>query len=175
MTSSPLAIDMAARLPSSRSLPGPTATTLPRCGFCLAVSGSKIPPAVFSSASRGSTTTRSSSGRTLTSTSFSFAIGEVPFKSCQLLESRDRKGAVLLPRSLTVAALRQLFATSCPCRPCHPCHPCLPYHPCRPCHGRHGVRPDLPFSFPECPRPAIRWLRGGRPRSHHSARRCESP
>ena len=49
--------------PLSRSLPGPTASTLPRCGFCLAVSGSRMPPAVFSSASSGSTTTRSSRGR----------------------------------------------------------------------------------------------------------------
>src|SRR4030065_1548161 len=43
--------DILARLPSSSSLPGPTATTLPICGFSLAVSGRIIPPAVFSSAS----------------------------------------------------------------------------------------------------------------------------
>src|SRR6478672_4021815 len=40
-------------------------TTLPRCGFSLAVSGSTMPPAVRSSASTGLTTTRSSSGRSL--------------------------------------------------------------------------------------------------------------
>ncbi len=54
-----------ARLPLSSSLPGPTAMTVPRCGFSLAVSGSTMPPAVFSSASIGSTTTRSSRGRSL--------------------------------------------------------------------------------------------------------------
>src|SRR5262245_49226527 len=64
MTSSPGATDGGKRSPLSCSLPGPTARTRPRCGFCLAVSGSRMPPAVFSSASSGSTTTRSSSGRT---------------------------------------------------------------------------------------------------------------
>src|SRR5262249_13848830 len=63
MTSSPTATARGLRLPSSRSLPGPTASTRPRCGFSRAVSGSRMPPAVFSSASRGSTTTRSSNGR----------------------------------------------------------------------------------------------------------------
>src|SRR5262245_32331691 len=64
------------RLPSSRILPGPTARTLPRCGFCFAVSGSRIPPVVCSSASSASTTTRSSSGRIATLPSSFFAIGE---------------------------------------------------------------------------------------------------
>ena len=44
-------------------MPGPTARTLPRWGFSLAVSGRTIPPAVFSSASICLTTTRSSRGR----------------------------------------------------------------------------------------------------------------
>src|SRR5437016_2772058 len=39
------------------------ASTRPRCGFCFAVSGNKMPPVVFSSASSGSTTSRSSNGR----------------------------------------------------------------------------------------------------------------
>ena len=39
--------------------------TVPRWGFSLAVSGSTMPPAVTSSASFGSTTTRSSKGRKL--------------------------------------------------------------------------------------------------------------
>src|SRR5688572_9027320 len=74
MTSSPFWTLRAARLPSSRSLPGPTAITLPCCGFCLALSGSRMPPAVFSSASRPSTTTRSSSGLRFSGASFVFAM-----------------------------------------------------------------------------------------------------
>src|SRR6516162_9148603 len=69
-TSSPLTTLSVARSPLSRSLPGPVATTRPRCGFCFAVSGSRIPPAVFSSASSGSTTTRSSRGRIFRLVSF---------------------------------------------------------------------------------------------------------
>src|SRR5262245_24037174 len=46
----------------------------PRCGFCLAESGSRMPPDVFSSASSGSTTSRSSKGRIRTLPLFSFAI-----------------------------------------------------------------------------------------------------
>ncbi len=48
---SPFFTSMAMRLPSSPTLPGPTATTLPSCGFSLAVSGMMIPPAVFFSSS----------------------------------------------------------------------------------------------------------------------------
>src|SRR5262249_24613477 len=64
-TSSPSVTPIGERSPESRSLPGPTAITLPRCGFSLAVSGSTMPPAVFSSASICWITTRSSSGRIL--------------------------------------------------------------------------------------------------------------
>jgi len=39
--------------------PGPTAMTLPCCGFSWAVSGMMMPPAVFASASIRSMTTRS--------------------------------------------------------------------------------------------------------------------
>src|SRR5262245_36276278 len=76
MTSSPLPTTRAARLPSSRSLPGPVARIRPRCGFCFAESGNRMPPAVFSSASRGSTTTRSSRGRTLMSLLMSYPFDE---------------------------------------------------------------------------------------------------
>src|SRR5207237_5886830 len=65
MTWSPTETESSPRLPLSSSLPGPTARTLPRCGFSLAVSGRTMPPAVRSSASTGSTTTRSSRGRIL--------------------------------------------------------------------------------------------------------------
>ena len=64
----------AERSPLSRSLPGPAARMRPRCGFCLAVSGSRMPPEVFSSASSGSTTNRSSSGRTFNALASFFAI-----------------------------------------------------------------------------------------------------
>src|SRR5579871_2868418 len=74
MTSSPFCTASSTRLPLSRSLPGPMARTRPRCGFCLAVSGNRIPPADFSSASNGSTTTRSSNGRIRKLMSFSFAM-----------------------------------------------------------------------------------------------------
>jgi len=43
-------------------VPAPTATTLPFCGFSLAVSGIMIPDAVLVSASRGSTKTLSARG-----------------------------------------------------------------------------------------------------------------
>ena len=46
----------------SARLPGPTARTLPCCGFSLAVSGMTRPDAVVCSASLGWTTMRSSSG-----------------------------------------------------------------------------------------------------------------
>jgi len=48
----------------SSFLPGPAATTVPRCGFSLAVSGMIMPPAVFSSAGAGFTITLSASGVT---------------------------------------------------------------------------------------------------------------
>ena len=50
-------------MPSSSTLPLPTATTLPSCGFSLAVSGMMIPPLVFSSSSTRLTRMRSCSGR----------------------------------------------------------------------------------------------------------------
>src|SRR5205085_8440985 len=52
------------RPPSLSSLPTPTATTRPRWGFSLAVSGRTMPPAVRSSASRRLIRTRSSRGFT---------------------------------------------------------------------------------------------------------------
>src|SRR5262245_46230869 len=48
--------------PSSSRGPGPTARTLPRCGFSWAVSGSTMPLAVVASSSRTSTIRRSPSG-----------------------------------------------------------------------------------------------------------------
>src|SRR5579872_4129448 len=50
-------------LPFSSRAPGPTAMTLPSCGFSLAVSGMMIPPLVFSSSSTRWMSTRSPSGR----------------------------------------------------------------------------------------------------------------
>ena len=51
-TSSPLATSSGMRFsPSSSHLPSPTARTLPRCGFSLAVSGRTMPLAVVSSSS----------------------------------------------------------------------------------------------------------------------------
>src|SRR5581483_126071 len=47
----------------SSYLPGPTATTLPSCGFSLAVSGMIMPPLVFSSSSMRFTITLSCKGR----------------------------------------------------------------------------------------------------------------
>jgi hypothetical protein len=43
-------------------VPGPTATTVPLCGFSFAVSGIIIPEEVFVSAAAGSTRTRSAMG-----------------------------------------------------------------------------------------------------------------
>src|SRR5258706_1671566 len=63
---SPAFTSMGWRFPSSPTLPGPAATTRPCCGFSLAVSGMKIPPAVFSSPSIRLTRTRSCRGRTFT-------------------------------------------------------------------------------------------------------------
>src|SRR5215469_9233240 len=129
MTSSPLCTARTARWPLSLSLPGPTARTRPRCGFCLALSGNKMPPAVTSSASSGSTTTRSSRGRTLKLMSFSFA--------------------------MIVFSVLFLVITSCPCHPYHPCHPYLPYHPYHPYHPYlHRGGRGRPLSSPSqgCPR-----------------------
>src|SRR5262245_51748264 len=88
MTMSPTLTESVPRLPLSNNLPGPTETTLPRCGFSFAVSGSTIPPAVRSSASWGSTTTRSSSGRKLT-----LAIGLIPVYCCVGLISKLMEAA----------------------------------------------------------------------------------
>src|SRR3989440_10109583 len=63
-TRSPSFTWKAARLPFSRSLPSPTERTLPCFGFSLAVSGSTMPPAVRSSASRRFTTILSFRGTT---------------------------------------------------------------------------------------------------------------
>src|SRR2546428_668634 len=52
-------------LPSSFTLPVPRATTLPSCGFSLAVSGIMIPPFFVSVSSIGCTSTRSPRGFTL--------------------------------------------------------------------------------------------------------------
>lgn len=51
------------KLAVSERAPGPTATTVPSIGFSCAVSGMKIPPAVFCSGSTRRTTTRSCNGR----------------------------------------------------------------------------------------------------------------
>src|ERR687889_2108805 len=64
MTTSPTFTSSGTRLPSMR--PGPTAMTVPSCGFSLAVSGMTRPEAVVVSASLAWTTTRSSSGLMLT-------------------------------------------------------------------------------------------------------------
>ncbi len=64
MTVSPSLTCSGRRLPSLIILPGPTASTLPFCGLFLALSGSMIPPAVFSSASNRRTTIRSPNGFT---------------------------------------------------------------------------------------------------------------
>src|SRR5258706_243948 len=64
MTRFPATTVNGARLPSSRSLPSPTATTIPSFGFSLAASGSRMPPAVFSSASTRRMSTFSPSGFT---------------------------------------------------------------------------------------------------------------
>src|SRR5688572_326191 len=53
------------RSPSSSRRPSPAASTVPRCGFSLAVSGSTIPDFVVSSRPSGLTTTRSPSGLSL--------------------------------------------------------------------------------------------------------------
>src|SRR3954452_14776897 len=66
MTTSPTCTSSGTRLPLSSTRPGPTATTVPSCGFSLAVSGMTRPEAVVVSASLAWTTTRSSSGLMLT-------------------------------------------------------------------------------------------------------------
>jgi hypothetical protein len=60
-TTSPTWTSIGIRTPSSKR-PGPTATTVPSCGFSLAVSGITKPEAVVCSASLAFTTIRSSSG-----------------------------------------------------------------------------------------------------------------
>src|SRR5207244_7241066 len=59
----PTATPTARRVPSSWSFPGPTARTLPSCGFSLAVSGIMIPPTFSSVVSRRFTSTLSCRGR----------------------------------------------------------------------------------------------------------------
>src|SRR5215218_2373254 len=62
MISSPSATSICTSSPLSLRAPGPTASTRPRCGFSLAVSGRTMPLAVVSSSSRASTIRRSPSG-----------------------------------------------------------------------------------------------------------------
>src|SRR5919106_578285 len=62
MISSPFSISIVMCFPSSSRGPGPTASTRPRCGFSLAVSGRTMPLLVVSSSSRASTMSRSPSG-----------------------------------------------------------------------------------------------------------------
>src|SRR3954454_11189086 len=69
------------RLPSSLMAPSPTATTLPFCGFSLAVSGRTMPLAVVSSSSTGLTISLSPRG-------FSF-IREPPLSVSVCCESRE--------------------------------------------------------------------------------------
>src|SRR5690606_27601191 len=61
-TVSPTLTSIGIRLPLSSTRPGPTARTVPSCGFSLAVSGITMPDAVVVSASIAWTTMRSSSG-----------------------------------------------------------------------------------------------------------------
>src|SRR5687768_11068917 len=65
-TRSPFLTSGLIRSPLSATLPGPTATTFPSCGFSLAVSGMMMPPFFCSFSSRGFTTTRSASGFSFT-------------------------------------------------------------------------------------------------------------
>src|ERR671923_1328635 len=62
MTVSPTLTSTGMRLPLSSTRPGPTARTVPSCGFSLAVSGITRPDAVVVSASFAWTRIRSSSG-----------------------------------------------------------------------------------------------------------------
>src|ERR671917_303052 len=62
MTVSPTETSTGTRLPLSSIRPGPTARTVPSCGFSLAGSGITRPDAVVVSASFAWTTIRSSSG-----------------------------------------------------------------------------------------------------------------
>src|SRR3954449_4864421 len=66
MTTSPTLTSSGTRWPLSSMRPGPTAMTVPSCGFSLAVSGMTRPEAVVVSASLAWTTTRSSSGLMVT-------------------------------------------------------------------------------------------------------------
>src|SRR5919201_6234494 len=62
ITVSPTFTSVGTRLPLSSMRPGPTARTVPSCGFSLAVSGITRPDAVVVSASFAWTRMRSSSG-----------------------------------------------------------------------------------------------------------------
>src|ERR687892_2779737 len=64
--------------PSSSHLPSPTARTLPRCGFSLAVSGRTMPLAVVSSSSIALTITRSPRGFSFIDTSVGTLAMRVP-------------------------------------------------------------------------------------------------
>src|SRR3954462_8659010 len=66
MTTSPTLTSSGTRWPLSSMRPGPTAMTVPSCGFSLAVYGMTRPEAVVVSASLAWTTTRSSSGLMVT-------------------------------------------------------------------------------------------------------------
>src|ERR1035437_6371630 len=75
MTFSPTLTSMGMRLvPASSHLPSPTATISPSIGFSLAVSGSTMPLAVFSSCVTALMMTRSSSGFSFIQPSFSVGI-----------------------------------------------------------------------------------------------------
>src|SRR4051795_1146310 len=137
ITSSPIFTESSPRLPESSNLPGPVAITLPRCGFSWAASGSTMPPAVICSASRVSTTTRSSRGRNLILDICELLLFVVCFY--YVAEIARIRPMVVCPRSCE-CGYADLRTTSC--RPCHPFLPCrLPFHPFhRPCRGRGDGR-----------------------------------
>src|SRR5918997_6779133 len=90
ITTSPSATSSGTRLPLSSTRPGPVASTLPSCGFSLAVSGMTRPEAVVCSASSGSTRMRSSSGLIVTDTSN-------PFHSVYVRMFGDGRNVVAVP------------------------------------------------------------------------------
>src|SRR5215213_230459 len=77
-TVSPTETSIGMRSPSSSRRPLPTAITLPRWGFSLAVSGITIPDFVVSSRSAGCTTTRSPSGWSFTAVAVPFPFATFP-------------------------------------------------------------------------------------------------
>src|SRR5829696_10073041 len=90
ITTSPSATSSGTRLPLSSTRPGPVASTLPSCGFSLAVSGMTRPEAVVCSASSGSTRMRSSSGLIVTDTSN-------PFHRCLCADVGGGRNVVAVP------------------------------------------------------------------------------